>query len=183
MGKIARALLVDSITASPLFLLDELDKAPSLVHGENTLDVLLSLLEEENAQAFVDEYLGLPIRAQFANWIASANTTRSISEPLLDRMLVVEVRPPSGDDAKRIVRSIASDLIDRRAGGHVKALSEDAVAALVHMSARTVSRVVDLAIAFTIARRSRVIRVDDVSSAIELMDRAKQGKAIGFLAG
>ena len=81
MGKIARGLLIDSVTAAPLFLLDELDKPPALIAGENTLDVLLSALEPENARSFVDEYLELPIALDSALWLASANDTRENPGP------------------------------------------------------------------------------------------------------
>ncbi|WP_158807820.1 AAA family ATPase [Beijerinckia sp. L45] len=182
LGRIAQAILIDSMTASPLFLLDELDKSPTLSSDEGTLNVLLSVLEDENASAFVDEYLGLPIAAQFANWIASANTTQTISAPLIDRMLVIEIAAPTGDHARRVVRSIAADLIKRRAPNLVGGVADEAVERLAGMNARTISRVVDLAIAFTVARRRRTVSADDVERAVELVQDPRPFTKMGFLA-
>lgn len=50
MGKLARGLLLDCPAASPLYLLDELDKSTKF-SGENVVDVLLSAVEPENARA------------------------------------------------------------------------------------------------------------------------------------
>ncbi len=47
--------------------------------------ILLSALEPENARAFVDEYLDVPIRLDHALWLASANATATIPPPLLSR--------------------------------------------------------------------------------------------------
>ena len=113
-GKIAQGLLVDSATAAPLYLLDEIDKPPALIAGENTLDVLLSALEPENARAFVDEYLDIPIDLGSALWLASANDVSAMPTPLLDRMLVVEVPWPDRDGA-RLPRRRSPRACSRRA--------------------------------------------------------------------
>lgn len=53
-------LVVESTTAAPLFVLNEVDKPPAIGTDENLLDVLLSAMKPENARAFVDEYLDAP---------------------------------------------------------------------------------------------------------------------------
>ena len=171
LGRIAKAILIDSATASPVFLLDELDKASS-DGGEHVLDVLLSALEEENARDFLDEYLNVPIRADHANWLCSANDLRAISAPLLDRLLVIEIAAPTPEQSRGIVESVAADLIGRKAGGAISAITEAAVAALVGMNARRVSRIVDLAIAFAICRRSGVVGLEDVAPRCRLGRRS-----------
>jgi ATP-dependent Lon protease len=58
-------------------------------------DVMLSLLEERTAKAFIDEYIGpeLPFDASRVNWIATANSTEAIPEPLLSRFRIFEIGP------------------------------------------------------------------------------------------
>lgn len=67
-----KGLLIDNTTAALLPLLHELDKPTALVVAEDTLDVLLSAFEPENARAFVDEYLDIPMRLDQALWLAGA---------------------------------------------------------------------------------------------------------------
>lgn len=178
MGKIANGLLVESATAAPLFLLDEIDKPPALVAGENTLDVLLSALEPENARAFVDEYVDVAVDLRSALWLASANDLSAIPQPLLDRMLVVEVPWPDRDAAGLIADAVAAEVLARSGLGRV---AEDALDRLRDLAPRRMRRVLELACGFAAEERRLVVTGRDVRCALDLVvsDRRRR---IGFLA-
>ncbi len=177
MGKIAHGLLVESETAAPLFLLDEIDKPPALVAGENTLDVLLSALEPENARAFVDEYLDVPIDLRSALWLASANDASVVPTPLVDRMLVVDVPWPDREGARRVAAAIATDMLVRSGLDDVV---DDAIDAIVHLAPRRMKRVLELAAGFAASDRRLIVGSQDVRSALDLVACDRRRRA-GFL--
>ena len=98
-GLVARTLL-EGPSAAPVILVDEIDKAGWRVQGDPT-DVLLSLLEPENAQAFVDAYIEAPIRADHIQWLCTANDTAMLRTSLLDRLLVAPIEPPRPNSGRR----------------------------------------------------------------------------------
>ena len=177
-GKIAQGLLVDSATAAPLYLLDEIDKPPALIAGENTLDVLLSALEPENARAFVDEYLDIPIDLGSALWLASANDVSAMPTPLLDRMLVVEVPWPDRDGARLLAAAIAASVL---AQGGLEGVEDEALEAIVDLAPRRMRRVLEMACGFAAAADRPTVTRDDVRASMELVVRDRR-RRIGFLA-
>ncbi len=177
MGKIAAGLLIHSVTAAPIFLLDEIDKPPQLNSGEHTLDVLLSALEPENSRAFVDEYLDFPIDLRSALWLASANDVSAMPTPLLDRMLVVEVPWPDRDGARLLAEAIAAAVLDRSG---LKEVAPNALDALLDLAPRRMRRVLELAAGYAAAGRRPVVTVEDVRGALDLAAGVRRRPA-GFL--
>ena len=55
-GKVAK-LLIEGSHASPLIVIDEIEKASPINPAETPTNVLHSLLERENAARFVDEFV------------------------------------------------------------------------------------------------------------------------------
>jgi ATP-dependent Lon protease len=95
--------------ANPLILVDELDKAS----GDSQYDplgALYALLEHDTARVFIDEFVELPIDASNVFWVATANDTARIPEPILNRMNVYEIDPPDRDGALRIAQSIYGEI-------------------------------------------------------------------------
>lgn len=178
-GRLARGLLVESTTASPIFLLDEIDKPPNIA-GDNTLDVLLAALEPENARQFRDEYLDdLPIRLDQALWLASANDVQAIAEPLLSRLLAVDVPKPTRSQAALITRAIAADILRVN---HLSGIENEAVLSLSDLSARRARQTLELAAAYAVCDGRRRIRLTDIQRSLRLTDRSSRS-GIGFLAG
>ena len=99
-GKVFEAL-VDGQYANPVIVVDEIDKASGDAQYD-PLGALYSLLEHDTAQNFVDEFAEVPIDASQVIWITTANDERAIPEPILNRMNVFEIAPPSLDAARKI---------------------------------------------------------------------------------
>jgi ATP-dependent Lon protease len=111
-GKVFETL-VDGAYANPVMVVDEIDKARG-EHAYDPLGALYSLLEQDTASDFTDEFAEVPIDASQVIWIATANDDRSIPEPILNRMNVFEVERPDTDQA----RSIALRLYRQLRNGH-----------------------------------------------------------------
>jgi ATP-dependent Lon protease len=103
-GKVFEAL-VDGQYANPVIVVDEIDKASSDAQYD-PLGALYSLLEHDTAQAFMDEFAEVAIDASRVIWVTTANDERSIPEPILNRMNVFEVEPPSPEQARTIARGL-----------------------------------------------------------------------------
>jgi ATP-dependent Lon protease len=103
-GKVFEAL-VDGEYANPVIVVDEIDKA-SCDAQYDPLGALYSLLEHDTAQSFTDEFAEVSIDASQVIWITTANDERSIPDPILNRMNVFQVEPPSPEAARQIARNM-----------------------------------------------------------------------------
>ena len=89
-GMVAKAL-IEGRTASPIFILDELDKAFCVADEADPLAPLHTYLEAETARNSRDEFLELPFAADGILWIATANSLDGLAPSIVDRMLVLEI--------------------------------------------------------------------------------------------
>lgn len=109
-GRVVR-LLADSNSASPVLLIDEVDK----IGGDerwSPVNTMLDLLEPRTARRFRDEALQLQFDASRMIVLMTANDLRSVPAPLLSRSQVVEIKPLTTEQRFAIVRS----LVDKHAG-------------------------------------------------------------------
>ncbi|GAB3426855.1 AAA family ATPase [Massilia solisilvae] len=111
-GKVAERLVRGQF-ANPVVVLDEVEKASGSSQSD-PLAALYQLLEPETATAFRDEFIDVDIDASQIFWVLTANSTEGIPKPLLNRMAVYEVPPPTPEQAasiaQRMYRSLLGEL-------------------------------------------------------------------------
>ncbi len=103
-GKVFEAL-IDGQYANPVIVVDEVDKASADAQYD-PLGALYGLLEHDTAGSFIDEFAEVAIDASQVIWIMTANDERGIPEPILNRMNVYEIEPPTHEAARQIARNL-----------------------------------------------------------------------------
>lgn len=125
-------------TQNPLILIDEIDKIGHAgIHGDPS-SALLEVLDPEQNNNFLDNYLDIPIDLSKVLFVCTANTLETIPRPLLDRMEVIELTGYVAEEKVKIAEQYLAPSAKKTAGlenTNVE-LTEDAIKALMKQYCR-----------------------------------------------
>lgn len=119
-GRIIQNIL-KSGSSNPVFVLDEIDKIGSDFKGDPS-SALLEVLDPEQNSTFHDNYLNIDYDLSKVMFLATANNLSTISQPLLDRMELIDV---SGYIIEEKIEIARRHLIPKQLENH--GLTKDAI--------------------------------------------------------
>jgi len=119
-------------TSNPVLLLDEVDKIGSDFKGDPSA-ALLEVLDPEQNCRFHDNYIDIDYDLSKVLFIATANTLSTLSQPLLDRMEIIDLSGYLLEEKVQIaVRHIMPKLfVENNLSADEFAVSEDAISVIV----------------------------------------------------
>lgn len=180
-GRIASALL-NASTASPVVVLDEVDKVSSIHPAEKPLAFLHSLLEPENARKYQDEYLSFAMRADQIIWILTANSVDGLERSIVDRLTVFQIDEPSAEMAASVIKSIYASVNAQFANAFDPEVRDDIVGCLLEINARHVRKLLELGFGYAMEAGRAFLVVKDIRDAqVILDDNSARKRAIGFI--
>jgi len=107
-----------------LILLDEIDKMGVDYKGDPSA-ALLEVLDAEQNNAFRDHYIEVPFDLSDVMFIATANTTSTLSAPLLDRLEIIELSGYTTDEKLNIAKKYLLPRAAANCGLNEKNISVD----------------------------------------------------------
>jgi ATP-dependent Lon protease len=122
---------------NPVFVLDEIDKLAADMRGDPAA-AMLEVLDPEQNKDFVDHYIEVPVDLSKVMFICTANTLDSISQPLLDRMEMVELSGYTRVEKLAIAKNhlVPKQLVEHGIGKDQLDLEDEALEEIVHSYTR-----------------------------------------------
>lgn len=125
--------IIDAKVKNPLILFDEIDKVGT-DYRSDTSAALLEVLDAEQNSHFVDHYVELPFDLSKALFICTANDLSTMSEPLLDRMEIIELNSYTENEKLHIAKDhlIPKQLKKNGITGDNLAITDDAISSIIN---------------------------------------------------
>ena len=124
-------------TANPVFMLDEIDKLGRDFRGDPA-SALLEVLDPEQNNSFVDNYINLAFDLSEVMFITTANSLETIPPPLRDRMEIIEFTSYLEHDKVEIAKAylIPREQDDNGLAGEEISLTKPALQELIRYYVR-----------------------------------------------
>lgn len=176
------ASLIYGEIASPIIMLDELDKVNDVAY--KPLAALHQLLEPRQAGCFCDLSVPeLPFDASHVIWMATANSLETIEKPIIDRFNVFHITEPTKNQMATIAKNQYGHFIKNHPSGSYfeEQLSDEVIEELNLYHPRKVRKILESAFGSAAEAQRRYLTVSDIrASDLDLDEDERNG--IGFLA-
>ncbi len=135
-GRIAEAVIKSGVM-NPIILLDEIDKVGNDFKGDPS-SALLEALDPEQNSTFTDHYIEFPLDLSKVLFVTTANDVSAISEPLYDRMEVIELNSYTAEEKYHIAKNhlIKKEMKKHSLTSKELKISDDAIYAITEFYTR-----------------------------------------------
>lgn len=163
--------------ANPVLLLDEIDKMGRDVYSASIEPAMLDLLETRTAALFRDDCLSAPFNASHVIIICTSNDAERISAPVLSRLEVMHIEPPTKFHRLQIAQNIVWKEISKLPQSQRPTALEYAVSQLAEsdMSPREMTRTVRKTLGRCIVQQYSEIIAFDIG------ERGAEKQKMGFV--
>ncbi len=122
---------------NPVFVLDEIDKLAADMRGDPAA-AMLEVLDPEQNKDFVDHYVEVPVDLSKVMFICTANQLDTISQPLLDRMEMVELSGYTSVEKLAIAKNhlLPKQLGEHGIGKEQLVVDDEAISEIIHSYTR-----------------------------------------------
>lgn len=147
--------------ANPVFLIDELDKAPTS-STYDPLRPLHSLLEPLTATTVRDAALDITFDASLAIYIGASNDPTKLPESLRSRFSEFEIPVPRGEQALQIAQVVAARTVEKLSVPEFLPPEPRLAYRLAHLTPRAIRKAIQRAVARAIVNDRRYLKPSDL---------------------
>lgn len=191
-GAIVQAM-ISARTGNPVICIDEIDKAVGGYSANpNFQNELLSALDESNTH-FFDNYIEMNLDISHIPFVFTANDITALSQPLLDRIELVEMSAPSRETLHTIMQEHTLPEIMKKYDGDLIRVDDGVIDTTVEVlwnkgnrSCRPYQKAMNILIsdAYLKALESEkavIVSVEDVHRAVKELFPDGRSRQLGFL--
>jgi ATP-dependent Lon protease len=149
--------------ANPVFIIDEIDKAPSR-SAYDPLAALHSLLEPFTASTVRDAGLDITFDARLAIYVAASNDPRKVPESLRSRFAEFEIRRPRGELALQIAQVVVRSTVEKLSVPNFSVPDARMACKLAHLDPRSIRKAVQSAVARAVLNERRHLKISDFAA-------------------